>query len=88
MAQIIASAAAQYLPAVIAVQAARALDLPHVALFAGFSMALVISALLGPFAGRLVDRLGGRPVLMLSNIFFAASLITLGFAQGLWTLIL
>jgi|UniRef100_UPI004047C405 MFS family permease len=88
LAQIIASAAAQYLPAVIAVQAARALDLPHVALFAGFSMALVISALLGPFAGRLVDRLGGRPVLMLSNIFFAASLITLGFAQGLWTLIL
>jgi MFS family permease len=36
----------------------------------------------------LVDRLGGRPVLMLSNIFFALSLITLGFAQGLWTLVL
>ena len=88
LAQIIASAAAQYLPAVIAVQAASALDLPHVALFAGFSLALVISALLGPFAGRLVDRLGGRPVLMLSNIFFALSLITLGFAQGLWTLVL
>ena len=69
LAQIIASAAAQYLPAVIAVQAASALNLPHVALFAGFSLALVISALLGPFAGRLVDRLGGRPVLMLSNIF-------------------
>ncbi len=88
LAQIIASAAAQYLPAVIAVQAASALDLPHVALFAGFSIALVISALLGPFAGRLVDRIGGRPVLMLSNIFFALSLITLGFAQGLWTLVL
>jgi MFS family permease len=88
LAQIIASAAAQYLPAVIAVQAASALDLPHVALFAGFSLSLVISALLGPFAGRLVDRLGGRPVLMLSNIFFALSLITLGFAQGLWTLVL
>ena len=88
LAQIIASAAAQYLPAVIAVQAASALNLPHVALFAGFSLALVISALLGPFAGRLVDRLGGRPVLMLSNIFFALSLITLGFAQGLWTLVL
>ena len=88
LAQIIASAAAQYLPAVIAVQAASALNLPHVALFAGFSIALVISALLGPYAGRLVDRLGGRPVLMLSNIFFAVSLITLGFAQGLWTLVL
>lgn len=88
LAQIIASAAAQYLPAVIAVQAASALDLPHVALFAGFSIALVISALLGPFTGRLVDRIGGRPVLMLSNIFFALSLITLGFAQGLWTLVL
>lgn len=88
LAQIIASAAAQYLPAVIAVQAANALGLAHVALFAGFSMALVISAILGPFAGRLVDRIGGRPVLMLSNIFFALSLLTLGMAQGLWTLIL
>lgn len=88
LAQIIASAAAAYLPAVISVQAANAMSLPNVALFAGFSMALVISALLGPFAGRLVDRLGGRPVLMLSNIFFAVSLVTLGFAQGLWSLIL
>jgi MFS family permease len=88
LAQIIASAAAQYLPAVIAVQAADAMGLPSVALFAGFSMALVISALVGPFAGRLVDRIGGRPVLMLSNLFFAMSLITLGFSQGLWTLVL
>ena len=88
LAQIIASAAAAYLPAVIAVQAANAMGLPNVALFAGFSMALVISALLGPYAGRLVDRIGGRPVLMLSNIFFAVSLVTLGFAQGLWSLIL
>lgn len=88
LAQIIASAAAAYLPAVISVQAADAMGLPSVALFAGFSMALVISALLGPFAGRLVDRMGGRPVLMLSNIFFAVSLVTLGFAQGVWSLIL
>lgn len=88
LAQIIASAAAQYLPAVIAVQAATAMNLPNVALFAGFSMALVISALLGPFAGRLVDRIGGRPVLMLSNICFAVALIILGFAQGFWTLVL
>lgn len=88
LAQIIASAAAQYLPAVIAVQAAAAMDLPDVALYAGFSMALVISALLGPYAGRLVDRIGGRPVLMLSNLFFLLSLLALGLAQGLWTLIL
>lgn len=86
LAQIIASAAAQYLPAVIAVQAALAIDLPDIALFAGFSLALVISALVGPWAGRLVDRIGGRPVLMLSNILFAISLIILGFAQGLWSL--
>lgn len=87
LAQIIASAAAQYLPAVIAVQAATAIDLPDVSLFAGFSMALVISALVGPWAGRLVDRLGGRPVLMLSNVFFAIALVMLGFAQGFWGLV-
>jgi len=87
LAQIIASAPAQYLPAVISVQATTDLNLPEVSLFTGFSLALVVSAMAGPWAGRLVDRLGGRPVLMLSNVFFAISLIILGFAQDVWGLV-
>jgi predicted MFS family arabinose efflux permease len=88
LAQIIASAPAQYLPAVISEQATADLNLPAVSLFTGFSLALVISAMVGPWAGRLVDQIGGRPVLMLSNVFFAISLIILGFAQGVWGLVL
>ncbi len=87
LAQIIASAPAQYLPAVISTQATTDLNLPEVSLFTGFSLALVVSAMAGPWAGRLVDQLGGRPVLMLSNVFFAISLIILGFAQGVWSLV-
>jgi MFS family permease len=82
-AQIIASAASHYLPAVIAVQASNSLGVPSVSIFAGVSLALVVSAVLGPWAGRCVDRWGGRPVLMLSNLLFAIGLLTLGFAQGL-----
>lgn len=87
-AQVIASAGGHYLPAVIASPMARSLDLPDYTLFAAFSGALVVSALVGPSAGRVVDRLGGRPVLLSSNLLFASGLITLGFAQGLFWIIL
>lgn len=82
LAQIIASAGGHYLPAVIAKPVSDTLGLPDVTLFAGFSGALVIAALLGPSAGRFVDRLGGRPVLLLSNLFFAAGLASLALADG------
>ena len=87
VAQVIASAGAHYLPAVIAIPASQSLDLPPAVLFAGFSVALGVSAFAGPLAGKLVDRLGGRPVLMLSNIIFAIGLTSLGFAQGMWSVL-
>jgi len=86
--QIIASAGSHYLPAVIALPASRGLDIPPAILFAGFSVAFGVSALAGPLAGKLVDRLGGRPVLMLSNIIFALGLTMLGFADGVWSVLL
>lgn len=82
LAQIIASAGGHYLPAVIASPVSESLGLPAVTLFACFSGALVIAALLGPSAGRFVDRLGGRPVLLFSNLFFAAGLACLALADG------
>jgi predicted MFS family arabinose efflux permease len=45
-------------------------------------VALVISALVGPSTGRLIDLHGGRPVLMSTNLVFAAGLAALGLAQG------
>lgn len=86
-AQVIASAGAHYLPAVIAIPASRELSLSPAILFAGFSVALGVSALAGPLAGKLVDRFGGRPVLMLSNLIFALGLTGLGFAQGMWSVL-
>ncbi len=86
-AQVIASAGAHYLPAVIALPASQELSLSPAILFAGFSVALGVSALAGPISGKLVDRFGGRPVLMLSNVIFALGLTSLGFAQGMWSVL-
>jgi len=81
-AQTLAWASTYYLPAILAAPMARDLGVSTPTVFAAFSVALVISALFGPKAGALIDRWGGRPVLMGTNIIFAAGLITLAVAQG------
>jgi MFS family permease len=62
-AQTLAFASSYDLPAMLAVPMARDLGLSTPAVFAAFSMALAVSAALGPLGGRLIDRHGGRPVL-------------------------
>ncbi len=47
-----------------------------------FSAALLLSAAVGPWVGRLIDVHGGRAVLAASNIVLAAGLALLGLAQG------
>jgi MFS family permease len=54
--------------------------------FAAFSAALLVSAALGPHAGRAIDRWGGRVVLAGTNLVFAAGLFALAVAQGPWSL--
>jgi predicted MFS family arabinose efflux permease len=54
--------------------------------FAAFSLALVVSAAVGPAAGRSIDSRGGRPVLMTTNLLFATGLTILGLAQNTFTL--
>ena len=81
-AQTLSWASSYYLPAMLAVPMARDLGLAAPTVFAAFSVALVISALVGPAAGRAIDRHGGRPVLMATNLLFAAGLTALGLAQG------
>ena len=62
--QTLAWASSYYLPAILAAPIARELGVSVPTVFAAFSLALIVSALLGPFAGRAIDRWGGRPVLV------------------------
>jgi predicted MFS family arabinose efflux permease len=86
-AQTLAWASSYYLPAMLAAPMARDLGVATPTVFAAFSMALIVSALAGPLAGRLIDRHGGRPVLLGSNVLLALGLALLGSAQGPATLV-
>jgi predicted MFS family arabinose efflux permease len=81
-AQTLAWASSYYLPAMLAAPMARDLGVSVPTVFAAFSVALVVSALLGPLAGRAIDRWGGRPVLIGTNLVFAVGLALLATAQG------
>jgi predicted MFS family arabinose efflux permease len=86
LAQTLAWASSYYLPAVLVVPMARDLGVSSPTVFAAFSAALVVSALVGPQVGKGIDRWGGRPLLVGTNVLFAAGLAGLGLAQGPWTL--
>jgi len=81
-AQTIAWASTYYLPAILAVPMARDLGVSAPTVFAAFSVALLVSALLGPVAGRAIDLWGGRPVLISTNLIFAAGLVALSVANS------
>jgi MFS family permease len=85
-AQTLAWGSTYYLPAILAAPMARELGVSTGLVFGAFSAALVVAAVLGPLAGRRIDRSGGRDVLALSSLVFAPGLATLGVAQGPGTL--
>ena len=87
-AQMLAWGSAFYMPAILAAPMAQSFGLPQTTLFAMFSAALFVSGLVGPLAGRAIDRYGGQPVLMFSNVLFAAGLLLLGAAVAPWMLAL
>jgi MFS family permease len=82
IAQTLAWASSYYLPAMLAVPMARDLGVATPTVFAAFSVALIVSALLGPLAGRAIDQHGGRPVLVGTNLLFAAALAAMALTQG------
>jgi predicted MFS family arabinose efflux permease len=87
VAQTLAWASTFYLPAILADRIALDLGMSSTWFFAAFSAALVVSAMVGPRAGRTVDAIGGREVLAVSNVIFAAGLALLAFAYtqaALW----
>lgn len=87
-AQTLAWGSTYYLPALLARPMAEGLGLPVSHVWAAFTAALLVSAVLGPFAGRAIDRWGGRPVLIGTSVLFAAGLAALSQVQGTVGLVL
>lgn len=61
---------------------AETFGLSPVWVFGAFSVALMVSALVGPWAGAQIDAFRGRGMLMLSNVIFAAGLTLLAVAPS------
>lgn len=86
--QTLAWASSYYIPAILATPIAATVGISISTFFAIFSVSLLLSAFLGPSIGRLIDRSGGRGVLLCSNLVFALGLGLLGASQSLAMLIL
>jgi MFS family permease len=56
--------------------------------FAAFSAALLLAAVLGPSVGRVIDQRGGSSVLVASNVVLAAGLVGLSLCTRIKTLLL
>ena len=81
--QTLAWGSSYYLPAVFADPIATELHLSREWFFGIFSASLLLSGLLGPLAGRTIDRRGGRDVLAATNVVFAAGLVVLSLSSGI-----
>lgn len=81
-AQTLAWASTYYLPALLAAPMARGLGVPVSHVWGAVTAAMLLSAALGPWAGRAIDRWGGRPVLTASSLLAVLGLGVLSQAQG------
>lgn len=86
--QTLAWASTYYLTAVFADPVCLDLHLSRTWFFGIFSGSLLLSGLLGPLAGRMIDRHGGRDVLVSTSLVFAAGLGLLALANGPFSLAL
>src|SRR6516164_4767790 len=86
--QTIAWASSYYMPAILGAPIAAALHLPSGVFFGLFSGALLLSAVVGPSVGRLIDTQGGRSVLAASNLVIAVGLMILAAAQSIAGLVI
>lgn len=80
--QTLAWGSTYYLPAILAEPMARDLGVSTGNVFGAFSLALILTAFLGPAAGHRIDGHGGRGLLATSNLLFATGLLALGLTQG------
>ena len=80
--QTLAWASSYYLPAILGAPIATGLGLAPSVFFGIFSIALLLSAALGPAVGRFIDLRGGRGVMTASNLVLAIGLVLLSLSEG------
>ncbi|MGV8894390.1 MAG: MFS transporter [Burkholderiaceae bacterium] len=85
-AQVLGWASSTYLPAIVGTAIANELQISRGSFFAAFSLSLLVMALVGPIVGRRIDRVGGRYMLLCSNLALATGLLMLAFASGIFSL--
>ncbi len=82
-AQIVAWGSSYYLTAVLAGPVAADTGWPLSWIVGGLSLGLLVSGLVSPWVGRLIDAHSGRPALAASAVLLAAALLTLRLAPTL-----
>ncbi len=80
--QIIGWGSGFYLPAILAVPISQSIGVSTETFFWAFTVSLLVSGLVGPRIGRLIDMYGGRRVLPWGNLAFFAGLILLAFSTN------
>lgn len=81
--QTLAFCSTYYLPAILADPISISLGISSMWFFGIFSGALLLSGLVGPSAGHMIDQYGGRNALILSNGLCAVGLLVLALSSGL-----
>lgn len=72
-----------YLPAILAAPMAAEFGVSTGWIYGAFSAAMLLTAFIGPGVGHRIDRFGGRNILTISSLIFAAGLGLLGAAPNL-----
>jgi MFS family permease len=80
--QIIGWGSGFYLPAILAVPISKSIGVSTETFFWAFTVSLLVSGLVGPRVGRLIDMYGGRKVLPWGNLAFFAGLVMLAFSTN------
>ena len=83
IAQILAWGTSFYFPAVFAEPILHETGWSLGWIVGGTSIGLLVAGLISPQVGRVIDRHGGRPVLLASSLFYAAGLTGVGLAPNL-----
>lgn len=71
-----------HIPAVLSERIAAGTGLRPGLVFGGITIMLVVAAALAPFAGRVLERHGGRGPMMAGSVLLAAGLAILAVAEG------
>ncbi len=83
LAQILGWGTSFYFPAVLAAPIVADTGWSLAWVVGGTSLGMLVAGLVSPRVGRAIARRGGRPVLMLSSLLFAAGLAIIGLAPAL-----